>query len=73
MNQKKSPPPFRIGHGYDVHRFGEGDFIVLGGVKIPHHSGFIVMPCWARLPLAISASIFLIPMKNIKISTAVFY
>ncbi len=34
-------PPFRIGHGYDVHRFGEGDFIVLGGVKIPHHSGFI--------------------------------
>ena len=41
MNQKKSPAPFRIGHGYDVHRFGEGDFIVLGGVKIPHHSGFI--------------------------------
>jgi 2-C-methyl-D-erythritol 2,4-cyclodiphosphate synthase len=40
MNQKQ-PPPFRIGHGYDVHRFGEGDFIVLGGVKIPHHSGFI--------------------------------
>jgi len=34
-------PPFRIGHGYDVHRFGEGDFIILGGVKIPHHSGFI--------------------------------
>lgn len=40
MNQKLLPP-FRIGHGYDVHRFGEGDFIVLGGVKIPHHSGFI--------------------------------
>ncbi len=36
-----SLPPYRIGHGYDVHRFGEGDFIVLGGVKIPHHSGFI--------------------------------
>lgn len=34
-------PPYRIGHGYDVHRFGEGDFIMLGGVKIPHHSGFI--------------------------------
>ena len=34
-------PPYRIGHGYDVHRFGEGDFIVLGGVKIPHHSGFV--------------------------------
>lgn len=38
---KKLLPPYRIGHGYDVHRFGEGDFIVLGGVKIPHHSGFI--------------------------------
>ena len=31
----------RIGHGYDVHRFGEGEFIVLGGVKIPYHHGFI--------------------------------
>lgn len=31
----------RIGHGYDVHRFGEGDFITLGGVEVPHHSGFI--------------------------------
>ena len=27
----------RIGHGYDVHRFCEGDGIVLGGVPIPHH------------------------------------
>ncbi len=26
----------RIGHGFDVHRFCEGDFIVLGGVKIPY-------------------------------------
>jgi 2-C-methyl-D-erythritol 2,4-cyclodiphosphate synthase len=26
----------RIGHGYDVHRFGEGNEIVLGGVRIPH-------------------------------------
>jgi len=34
-------PPFRIGHGYDVHRFGEGSFIVLGGVQIPHHSGLV--------------------------------
>jgi len=36
-----SVPPYRIGHGYDVHRFGEGDFIILGGVKIPYHHGFI--------------------------------
>lgn len=29
----------RIGHGYDVHRFGAGDEIVLGGVSIPHARG----------------------------------
>lgn len=31
----------RIGHGYDVHRFGEGDHLVLGGVSIPFTHGFI--------------------------------
>lgn len=31
----------RIGHGYDVHRFGEGDHVVLGGVIIPHTHGVI--------------------------------
>lgn len=31
----------RIGHGYDVHRFGDGDHVVLGGVRIPHHRGLI--------------------------------
>jgi len=25
----------RIGHGYDVHRFCEGEFVIIGGVKIP--------------------------------------
>jgi 2-C-methyl-D-erythritol 2,4-cyclodiphosphate synthase len=29
----------RIGHGYDVHRFGDGDVIMLGGVSIPHSQG----------------------------------
>ena len=29
----------RIGHGYDVHRFGEGTEVVLGGVHIPHTRG----------------------------------
>ncbi|WP_414499838.1 MULTISPECIES: 2-C-methyl-D-erythritol 2,4-cyclodiphosphate synthase [unclassified Zymobacter] len=33
--------PFRIGHGVDVHRFGEGDHLMLGGVRVPHTSGFI--------------------------------
>ena len=40
-NSDTQQPAFRIGHGYDVHRFGEGDFIVLGGVKIQHNHGFI--------------------------------
>jgi 2-C-methyl-D-erythritol 2,4-cyclodiphosphate synthase len=31
----------RIGHGYDVHRFGEGDFITLGGVEIAHTQGLV--------------------------------
>ncbi len=31
----------RIGHGYDVHRFGEGGFVTLGGVRIPHNFGLI--------------------------------
>ena len=32
--------PFRIGHGFDVHRFKQGDSIMLGGVKIPHIHAF---------------------------------
>jgi 2-C-methyl-D-erythritol 2,4-cyclodiphosphate synthase len=31
----------RIGHGYDVHRLGPGDELVLGGVHIPHAQGLI--------------------------------
>lgn len=31
----------RIGHGYDVHRFGDGDFITLGGLRIPHKQGLV--------------------------------
>jgi len=29
----------RIGHGYDVHRFGAGSEVILGGVRIPHDRG----------------------------------
>ena len=31
----------RIGHGFDVHRFGDGDSIIIGGVKIPHDHGLV--------------------------------
>ena len=29
----------RVGQGYDVHRFNDGDFIILGGVKIEYEQG----------------------------------
>ena len=31
----------RIGHGFDVHKFGEGDHVVLGGATIPYEKGLI--------------------------------
>jgi 2-C-methyl-D-erythritol 2,4-cyclodiphosphate synthase len=31
----------RIGHGFDVHRFGDGDHLMIGGVAVPFHHGFI--------------------------------
>ena len=32
-------PDFRVGNGFDVHRFGPGDHVVLCGVRIPHGRG----------------------------------
>ena len=29
----------RIGHGFDAHRFGDGDHVVIGGVNITHPRG----------------------------------
>ena len=31
----------RIGHGFDVHAFGEGDHLMLGGVRVPHARGVL--------------------------------
>ena len=31
----------RIGHGFDVHRFGPGDHLVVGGVRIPWDRGVV--------------------------------
>ena len=33
--------PFRIGHGYDVHRLVENRDLILGGVNIPHEKGLL--------------------------------
>jgi 2-C-methyl-D-erythritol 2,4-cyclodiphosphate synthase len=31
--------PLRVGQGYDVHAFEDGDHVMLGGVRIPHTNG----------------------------------
>ncbi|MDU8923389.1 2-C-methyl-D-erythritol 2,4-cyclodiphosphate synthase [Pasteurellaceae bacterium LIM206] len=31
----------RIGHGFDVHAFGELRPLIIGGVEVPYHTGFI--------------------------------
>ena len=30
----------RIGHGFDVHAFGEDRPLIIGGIEVPHHTGF---------------------------------
>lgn len=37
MNQ----PPFRIGHGFDLHRLVERRKFILGGIEIPHERGLL--------------------------------
>lgn len=36
-----TPPSIRIGHGFDVHAFGDGDHLMLGGVRVPHARGVV--------------------------------
>lgn len=31
----------RVGMGFDVHRFGPGDHVMLGGIKVPHSQGVV--------------------------------
>ena len=31
----------RVGSGFDVHGFGPGDSVVLGGVRVPHNRGVV--------------------------------
>lgn len=35
------PPRIRIGQGFDVHAFGDGDHLMLGGVRVPHARGVL--------------------------------
>lgn len=41
MAKPKAARVFRIGHGCDVHAFGDGDHVVLGGVRIAHTRGLV--------------------------------
>ena len=34
-------PPFRTGHGFDLHVFADGRELILGGVKIPFERGLL--------------------------------
>lgn len=36
-----SIPSFRIGQGIDVHAFGDGDHVMVGGVRVPHSHGVL--------------------------------
>ena len=66
----------RTGFGFDIHQFGDGDHVMLGGVRIPHPRSLraIPTPTWycmrwstrssARSPTAISACIFRPAMSN---------
>lgn len=47
----------RIGHGYDVHRFTEGDYIILGGAKISYDKALLAHSDGDVLAHAISDSL----------------
>lgn len=31
--------PYRVGHGFDLHRLAEGYKLIIGGIEIPHTKG----------------------------------
>jgi len=37
----KNSTEFRTGFGFDVHAFGPGNHVMLGGIKVPHDQGLI--------------------------------
>jgi len=41
MPDSKTLPSIRIGQGFDVHAFGDGDHVMLGGVRIAHDRGVL--------------------------------
>jgi 2-C-methyl-D-erythritol 2,4-cyclodiphosphate synthase len=41
VTQDKGPSSMRVGSGFDVHAFGPGEHVMLGGVRVPHTHGVI--------------------------------
>jgi len=41
IDNPRSVLPFRIGHGFDVHAFAEGDHVMLAGIRIEHDHGLL--------------------------------
>jgi 2-C-methyl-D-erythritol 4-phosphate cytidylyltransferase/2-C-methyl-D-erythritol 2,4-cyclodiphosphate synthase len=37
----QGPGETRVGSGFDVHAFGPGDHVILGGIRIPHDQGLV--------------------------------
>jgi hypothetical protein len=73
----------RIGLGYDSHAFQPGVPLVIGGLKIEHHSGLAghsdgdvllhAITCWARFLLGISARFFRRAMRGGRMPTRPFF
>ena len=42
-DRRRAPAlPYRIGHGFDLHRLEEGPYkLILGGLEIPHDRGCV--------------------------------
>ncbi|MEO1316313.1 MAG: 2-C-methyl-D-erythritol 2,4-cyclodiphosphate synthase [Pseudomonadota bacterium] len=41
VGEREAPMDVRTGHGFDVHRFGPGDHVMLCGVAVPHSHGLV--------------------------------
>ena len=43
VDRRRAPAlPYRIGHGFDLHRLEEGPYkLILGGLEIPHDRGCV--------------------------------
>lgn len=52
--------PFRVGHGFDLHRLEPGYPLIIGGINIPHDRG-----CEAHSD-GITVILFLLSVRKIK-------